>query len=164
MKTSGSIDPNGLSKKMIKNLPNLTKPITNVVKSMVDNNHIPECLKEIHIIPIAKPGKNSAYAKNVRGINLSPIILKILEKVIKEQIYEFLDNKNFFSNAQHGYRKDRGTITCLLHLINQIRKSLMEGSGSLILAMDLKAAFDVVPHDRLLKAVSYTHLTLPTKA
>ena len=159
MKTSGSIDPNGFSKKMIKNLPSLTKPITNVVKKMIDNNHIPECLKTVHIYPIPKAGKNSAYAKNVRGINLSPVILKVLEKVIKEQIYEFLDKENFFNNAQHGYRKDRGTITCLLHLINQIRKSLMEGSGSLILAMDLKAAFDVVPHGRLLKELEKAGIT-----
>ena len=150
MKTSGSIDPNGLSKKMIKNLPSLRKPIMNVVKKMIDNKHIPACLKTVHIVPIPKAGKNSAYAKNVRGINLAPIVLKILEKVVKEQMYEFLDKENFFSKAQHGYRKDRGTITCLLHLINQIRKSITEGAGSLILAMDLKAAFDCVPHDRLL--------------
>ena len=159
MKTSGSEDPNGFSKKMVKNLPALVKPITNVVKKMIDNCHIPECLKTVHIIPIPKAGKNSAYAKNVRGINLAPIVLKILEKIIKEQIYEFLDGKNFFNKAQHGYRKDRGTITCLLHLLNQIRKSLMEGSGGLILGMDLKAAFDVVPHGRLLKEIEKAGIT-----
>ena len=154
LKPSGSLDPNGLSKKMIKKLlPSIVTPLTRIARNSLKYKYIPQCLKNVHIVPIPKANKNSAYAKNIRGINLAPIIIKIIEKVVKSQMYEWLENRNFFSKSQHGFRKNRSTITCLIRMVNKIRECMADQSKGIILNMDFSKAFDVVNHGKLINEI-----------
>ena len=55
---------------------------------------------------------------NYRPISVIPAIAKILEKLISDQLIEYLNN-NIISNQQSGFRKSHSTETALMQITDQ---------------------------------------------
>ncbi|GFU99884.1 probable RNA-directed DNA polymerase from transposon X-element [Trichonephila clavipes] len=73
----------GITNKMIKNLPLITVfKITNIINNMFKLRYFPNAWKTAVVIPILKPGKNPTLADSRRPISLLPILSKLAEKII----------------------------------------------------------------------------------
>ena len=71
---------------------------------------------------------------------------KIFERVIYDQLEEYLANKNVLYDYQSGFRKGMCTDTCLIHLTDFIRLQMDKGHFVGMLLLDLQKAFDTVIH------------------
>ena len=76
-----------------------------------------------------------------------------MEKIIRNAIIDYLETNNIISENQHGFRKGRSCITQLLECLEEWTSGLDNKYGFDIIYLDFMAAFDKVPHKRLLKKV-----------
>ena len=98
-----------------------------------------------HLIkPIYKSGDKSSV-RNYRPISLLPVISKVLEKVVYNNIVDFITNS--ISPYQFGFLRNRSTLQQLLVFFNNIFSSL--GLQADVVYLDFRKAFDSVAHSEL---------------
>ena len=86
------------------------------------------------------------------------VLSKIFEKIIYEQIEEYLVEKNILYDLQSGFRASHSTDTCLVYLTDLIKKEIDSGRFCGMALLDLQKAFDTVDHTILtykLKAIGF---------
>ena len=58
---------------------------------------------------------------NYRPVSLTSQVGKILERIIKNQIEEYLEGNGLIYSSQHGFRKNRSCLTNLLEFFQTTR-------------------------------------------
>ena len=120
--------------------------------------------------PVPKKGDRSNPSK------YRPIA-QVFEYILNSHFLYHLEKNLLLSDHQYGFRKARSTGDLLSYLTHLWSSSLRDFGESFVVALDISKAFDRVWHKALLaklpaygftsplcNPVSYTHLTLPTKA
>ena len=97
--------------------------------------------------PIYKENERTSK-KNYRPISILPILSKLYEKTMSEQIYSYIDT--YLSPYICGYRRGYGTQHCLVVMIEMWRKALDENKVAGAILADLSKAFDCLSHDLLI--------------
>ena len=87
---------------------------------------------------------------NYRPISLLAIFDKIMEKIMHERLYKFLELNNILYSKQFGFRKNNSTIDALIKITDKIRESVDKGKYGCGIFIDLRKAFDTVNHNILL--------------
>ena len=128
----------------------LAEPITTLVNRIIIEGRIPKELKIALTTPVYKKG-DVDDPDNYRPVSVLPIISKVMEKVLTEQLYAYLLSNGHISSRQHGFKPKHSTVTCLLELTEDIRQELDKGKATGILALDLSKAFDTINHEKLLE-------------
>ena len=105
--------------------------------------------KEANIIPLFKKGSRNK-SENYRPVSLTSVVCKLLERLIKDHLVDFLFKNQLINPSQHGFLKARSCLTNMLCFLEDVTKWVYEGSPVDIIYLDLKKAFDKVPHQRLL--------------
>jgi hypothetical protein len=88
----------------------------------------------------------SAY----RIISITSILIRCFERIVKERLTAFLEERNFFHPSQAGFRYGRSTIDQIYKLYRDTRSRLRRRGFLPVIFLDIVKAFDRVPHDRLL--------------
>ena len=78
------------------------------------------------------------------------MICKLLERLIKDHMVDFLVKHKLLNSSQHGFLKARSCLTNMLCFLEEITKWIDVGSPVDIIYLDFQKAFDKVPHQRLL--------------
>ena len=103
--------------------------------------------KKHQIIPIPKKGDLSQIC-NYRPIFLLCVLSKVLESILFSKIIDFIRPK--LSSHQFGFLAKRSSIAQLLTCYSETMDSLEHKCATDVLYLDLKKAFDSVPHNELL--------------
>ena len=112
---SASSGPDGIQASFWKKCAiELAVPLQMLFIQSLESGIIPECLKRAAIVPIFKSGDKS-LASNYHPISLSPILMKIFERVIRKQVTLFLTERVYLTSSQHG--SEKGDHVCLLFLV-----------------------------------------------
>lgn len=88
---------------------------------------------------------------NCRPISLLPILSKILEKIIHEQINTYFKDNDLFTNYQHAYREKYSTATALTQMTDDWLWEMENNNIIGVVLLDFSAAFDIIDHEILLK-------------
>lgn len=110
---------------------------------------IPQDWKLANVTPIFKKGRKDD-ASNYRPVSLTCVVCKLLERIIKDSVWEHLNKFRLIRDTQHGFRSGRSCLTNLLEFLEFITKQLDEGNNVDVIYLDFSKAFDKVPHRRLL--------------
>ena len=107
--------------------------------------------KEAAVVPIYKGGDRS-LSKTYRPTSLTSTIMKILERIIRKQLVDFLSDHNYFNPNQHGFRHGSSCLSALLDVYDNMMTSLSNNPKSSVdmIYLDYAKAFDKVDHGVLL--------------
>uniref|UniRef100_A0A671UM61 Reverse transcriptase domain-containing protein n=1 Tax=Sparus aurata TaxID=8175 RepID=A0A671UM61_SPAAU len=92
---------------------------------------------------------------NYRPVSNLPFLSKILEKLVFNQVNDFLNRNNILEKHQSGFRRNHSTETALVKILNDIRWNLDNKKLTVLVLLDLSAAFDTVDHHILLNRLSH---------
>ena len=105
---------------------------------MLTTGIFPQSFNISKIIPLYKKGDHSLLT-NYRPISLLPTISKVFERIIYDQMYEYLNGNNLLTEEQFGFRKYHSTEYAAISLVDHISKEMEHGKTPGALYMnDLK--------------------------
>ena len=95
--------------------------LSNIYNDCKHDNQYPLSLKASGVTPIHKKDEKTAM-KNYRPVSLIPIVSKLFERNMYDQILEYINN--FLSPYLFGYRKGHSTEQYLIVILEIWRKAL----------------------------------------
>ncbi|XP_073804016.1 uncharacterized protein isoform X1 [Danio rerio] len=129
----------------------LEMDLLKVVNASLLSGIFPTSLKTAVVKPLLKKSNlDNTLLSNYRPISNLPFIGKIIEKVVFNQVNKFLNFRGCLDNFQSGFRAHHSTESALIKIINDIRLNTDSGKITVLVLLDLSAAFDTVDHSILL--------------
>ena len=83
-------------------------------------------------------------------INILPIISKIFERSVFNQLYEFLNTNNLLSKHQFGFRRKYSTLVALIQMFDAWYENMDNGELNGVVFIDIRKPFDSINHNILL--------------
>ena len=128
----------------------LAPSITELVNLSLLSGCVPENWRTAVVIPLLKePGLDLVY-KNFRPVSNLPFIYKVVEKAALQQLLVHCEKNAPLAKFQSCFRKYHSTETALLKVQNDILMSMDNKEVTLLVLLDLSAAFDTIEHSILL--------------
>ena len=100
----------------------LVKPSSLIYKKCISTGIFLDVWKKSNIVPVYKTG-DKQIIDNYRPISLLPICGKILEKILSNSIYEFLEESDLLLEHQSGFRPSDSCEYQLLSVVHDIYTS-----------------------------------------
>jgi hypothetical protein len=141
----------GLSNKLLKSIKyEIATPLSHIFNLSFATGKFPTKLKISRTVPIFKSGDKTC-CDNYRPISLLCTLSKVLEKAAAIKLVGHLRDNQLLSKDQFGFQEKTSTLHHLTKLTNYIANELNKKNYVVGIFLDLKKAFDVVPHNLLLK-------------
>lgn len=110
-----------------------------------------ESVNEATIVPLLKKsGLDPEILKNYRPVSDIVLISKLIETVVLNQFNCHVLAHNLQCNLQHGYKKFHSTETLVLKVVDDVLVGFDSKNGTILIFIDLSAAFDTVDIEKLL--------------
>ena len=131
--------------------------ICNLANLSFIEGHFPDSFKMAQILPLLKkPGLDEESPASYRPISNLNTLSKILEKLFAARLKEHVrlsSNTNVFQSA---YRQFHSTETALLRILNDFYTSIDGKKITILVSLDLSAAFDTLDHSTMLHRLEHT--------
>ena len=119
---------------------------------------------EGHFVATEKLGLFQPYLKKI-GLDVNDLsnyhpvtnlthLSMIIERAMLDQLVPFLEEVGVVPSYQSAYRKLHPTETALCKILDDLVSSTCHGKASVLVLLDLPAAFDTVDHQLLLSDIS----------
>ncbi|KAK3556064.1 hypothetical protein QTP70_004385 [Hemibagrus guttatus] len=134
--------------------PDLLPFITTVINESLTSGHVPIAFKKATVIPILK--KLALYPSDIsnhRPVSLLSFLSKILERAVCNQLSDYLMQNNLHDPNQSGFKAAHSTESALLAVTEKLHAARSAKLSSVLILLDLSAAFDTVNHKTLLSTL-----------
>jgi len=119
---------------------------------------VPAAFKEAYITSLLKKADlDSADARSYRPISNLSVLSKLLERLVVNQLLEYLNAERLLPEMQSAYRAFHSTETAVLKVMADILLALDRGDIAFLILLDLSSAFDTVDHATLLKRMEISY-------
>lgn len=129
----------------------LAPVITNMINLSLTTGTVPTNWKRALITPILKKPGSDITCSNFRPISNLDFCGKICEKSVAAQFLKHVNDNNLGENFQSAYKQGHSTETALLRVFNDILHSIDNQKVTILVLLDLSAAFDTVDHKIILQ-------------
>ena len=99
------------------------KHLTIVINQVLDNGIFLDKLKIANVVPIFKKG-DRALTNTYRSISLLPVISKVIENIIYNQLPLYFESNTLLSYSQYGFRPNHSTEQATLALTHRILSAM----------------------------------------
>ena len=122
MKENKSPGVDGIPPKLLLEIvKQISIPLATVFNLSIEEGVVPLEWKEANIIPLFKNGSRSK-SENYRPVSLTSVVCKLLERLIKDHLVDFLVKNNLINPSQHGFLKARSCLTNILCFLEDVTK------------------------------------------
>ena len=121
-----------------------TNSLTDCINNAINDCVFPNELKCADVTPVFKKG-NKTDKSNYRPISILPVLSKVFERILYDQLYKFRETK--LSTHLYGFRK---SFYALLRMIENINKCLDKKAYAGAILMDLSNVFYTLNHELLI--------------
>ena len=132
----------------------ISGPLSSLINLSFDTGEFPNCLKLAKVIPVYKKG-DQQECNNYRPISLLSNISKLIEKLLYNRLYKFLNQNKCLFNYQFGFWNHHSTNHELISITEKIRNALDEGKFACGVFLDFQKAFDTVNHKILISKLEH---------
>ena len=163
-------------RKLISAMPSKSSPIdsipTSILKSCSDvfallitrlatlsfhEGSFPDSYKTASVTPLLKKKDSDRDdPANFRPISNLHTISKLLERLVLSRIMPHVENSPNFNRFQSAYRRGYSTESAILRMLNDVYCAADRKRRSMIVLLDLSAAFDTIDIDTLLRRLEHT--------
>ena len=95
---------------------NLSEALDFIFKESLRTSELPEDWSMANVTPVFKKGCRDDI-ENYRGVSLTSIICRLLERIMKDSILKCLGEYNIIGNTQHGFLRNKSCLTNLLEYV-----------------------------------------------
>ncbi|XP_058482380.1 uncharacterized protein LOC131457848 [Solea solea] len=128
--------------------------LTHLINTSLSSGCFPDSLKEARVTPLLKkPTLDPSEVNNYRPVSLLPFLSKTLERAIFNQLSSYLHRNNLLDPLQSGFKAGHSTETALLAVTEQLHTARAASLSSVLILLDLSAAFDTVNHQILISSL-----------
>ena len=147
VKTAKSFGIDNISSYFLKlALPFIENSLAFMFNTSIETSMFLDSLKIARVTPIYKNG-DRADKSNYRLISVLPVISRLFEKLVSNQVYQHMEGNGLFSSGQSAYFQS--TVTHVLKNTDGWYNGLVLGKLVGLVFSDLKKAFDTVDHEIL---------------
>ena len=151
MKPKTSYGYDDISNVLLKNLISVIKsPLCILINKSLSSGTFPDLIIIAKVIPLHKGGELN-ISDNYRPISLLPVLSKVIEKIVYEQVVWHLDANSILFPKQFGFRRGHCTVDAVSALVGEILNSFEKNMMVLSVFIDLRKAFDSISHDLIIK-------------
>ena len=125
------------------------KTLVKIFNESINLGVFPKKMEIAKVTPIFKSGKKELLT-NYRPISVLSCFSKILDRIMYNRVYNYLNDNNLLFCKQFGFRKGHSTDHALIKLIDSIYDSFNQSKYTLGVFIDLSKAFDTVDHNILI--------------
>ena len=83
-------------------LPYIENSLAFLFNASIETSQFPDSLKVARITPIFKDGDKTEKS-NYRPISVLPVISKLFEKLVFNQLYQYMEDNGLFTSDQSGF-------------------------------------------------------------
>ena len=94
---------------------------------------------------------NPSQLKDYQPISILPILSKTYEKLVLQQMTEFIKKRLIYHKHQSRYRKNHSTTTLLMKLYANIKTSMNKSEITITIFADYFKAFDTIDNNTLIQ-------------
>ena len=125
----------------------ISKPLSLLFTKSYYFGDIPNEWKAALVVPVHKKG-HKTDVENYRPISLTCIVMKIMERVVRDEIMNRCGH--LIDKRQHGFLQHKSCTTQLVDFCDSLALSLNRNIRSDVIYFDFAKAFDSVNHDLIL--------------
>ena len=111
--------------------------LAEIFNMSIDSNCFPCDWKTARVIPLFKKGQRSLL-DDYRRMVILPVVSKIMERLLYNQICDYFTKKQLISKHQCGFKPFHSTTTTLLDCANEWYVNMDRGLHNLVIFLDLK--------------------------
>lgn len=130
----------------------LAPVIRHIFNLSVTSGVVPDNFKDAFVVPVPK-AKNSS-CDDFRPIFMLPVLSKLLERIVLRKWISPLVPKIMDNQFAFIPRDGQGTTVALTYVMNKILSYLDKPGAVRLLMIDYSKAFDKLPHNTIINAVS----------
>ena len=147
---SKSCELDAIPTPLLKRLTHKCLPlITKIVNISLTQGIFSDDWKVAIVRPLLKKVGLALMNKNYCPVSNLSFLSKLVEKCVLQQFNAHCERYGLIPDFQYAYRKGYSTETCLMKLCNDLLWSMERQEVTMVVLLDLSAAFDTVDHDLL---------------
>ena len=105
-----------------------------------------------YITPIFKKG-DKLDSTNYRPISVTPSFAKIFQRLLLNQMMEFIDKHKIINKEQFEFQKKKSATDAFLELVETVSAKLDQSKETVAIFLDLAKAFNSISHNIFLKKI-----------
>ncbi|CDQ78690.1 unnamed protein product [Oncorhynchus mykiss] len=151
--TTCPLDP--ISSSLLQTISRDLPFLSSLINSSLTTGSVPSDFKMARVSSLLKkPTLDSSDVKNYRPVSLLSFLSKTLEGVVSDQLSRYLSQNNLLDPNQLGFKTGQSTETTVLCVTEALSTSKADSLSSVLILLDLSAAFNTVNHHILLSTLS----------
>ena len=109
-------------------------------------------VKESILNPLLKKsGLDADNKKNFRPVNNLLYLSKLIERAVGNQLNDHMTKNNLHEESQFAYKTHHNTENMMLGIVDEVLRGFDENQATVIIFLDLSAAFDTIDVDKFLE-------------
>jgi len=149
LKPTTSTGPDGIPNVLLKHCArSLAVPLSHLFDTSFKDGVLPLGWKIANVTPVHKKGP-TIDPSNYRPISLTSTCCRVMERIINNELINYLLLNNLITKEQHGFIRKRSTCSNILESLHDWTLNLQCHIPTDVVYFDFKKAFDSVAHPKL---------------